>query len=199
MRFEVAAGQVCKIDDCGKPATGGRGWCVSHYKRWVRHGDPLSGRVPNGSRQRFIDGEVLSYEGDGCLLWPFFCDPRGYGQAAYPGFKTKWAHRIVCELAHGAPPTEDHEAAHSCGNARCCSPHHLRWATVTENHADKRLHGTHQEGEAHIQAKLTPAQVIEIRRRASGGEAHGKIATAFGIAKSHVSSIKCRNRWGHIR
>lgn len=36
------------IVDCGGPAVK-RGWCTKHYKRWLRHGDPLAGgpfRVP---------------------------------------------------------------------------------------------------------------------------------------------------------
>lgn len=32
----------CTIKDCGSPAIK-RGWCTKHYKRWLRHGDPLGG------------------------------------------------------------------------------------------------------------------------------------------------------------
>jgi hypothetical protein len=34
---------VCEVDACNKPARS-RNWCVAHYKRWLRHGDPLGGR-----------------------------------------------------------------------------------------------------------------------------------------------------------
>lgn len=32
---------LCSINDCEKPAPGGRkGWCVMHYTRWRNYGDP---------------------------------------------------------------------------------------------------------------------------------------------------------------
>lgn len=30
---------ICSIDACHKPAKT-RGWCATHYTRWIRHGDP---------------------------------------------------------------------------------------------------------------------------------------------------------------
>jgi len=37
---------MCKIDDCERPIET-RGWCRRHYKRWLRHGDPLGGGTPH--------------------------------------------------------------------------------------------------------------------------------------------------------
>jgi hypothetical protein len=37
----------CKIDGCTGQVHG-YGWCVRHYGRWRRHGDPLAGRVSPG-------------------------------------------------------------------------------------------------------------------------------------------------------
>jgi hypothetical protein len=31
---------LCKIEDCENPVNN-RGWCIMHYRRWLRHGDPL--------------------------------------------------------------------------------------------------------------------------------------------------------------
>lgn len=33
---------ICSIEECSRP-TAVRGWCVAHYSRWQRHGDPLVG------------------------------------------------------------------------------------------------------------------------------------------------------------
>lgn len=32
--------RTCAVGSCGRAAER-RGWCVMHYKRWRRHGDPL--------------------------------------------------------------------------------------------------------------------------------------------------------------
>lgn len=34
------AQRICAIEDCGRGALS-RGWCKKHYRRWLRHGDPL--------------------------------------------------------------------------------------------------------------------------------------------------------------
>lgn len=38
----MAKSRICSIDGCGKP-TDSRGWCHTHYVRWLKHGDPLLG------------------------------------------------------------------------------------------------------------------------------------------------------------
>lgn len=39
----------CSVDGCENPMRA-RTWCTNHYQRWERHGDPLGGRVPPGTR-----------------------------------------------------------------------------------------------------------------------------------------------------
>ena len=38
--FLAVHGHTCEIDGCQRPARSRR-WCVAHYTRWARHGDPL--------------------------------------------------------------------------------------------------------------------------------------------------------------
>jgi hypothetical protein len=33
---------TCSIDGCDRPHVA-RGWCDTHYRRWLNHGDPLDG------------------------------------------------------------------------------------------------------------------------------------------------------------
>jgi hypothetical protein len=52
---------------------------------------------------------------------------------------TKLVARLICEEAFGPPPTLRHQAAHApqgCIGGLCVAPHHLRWATQTENQQD---------------------------------------------------------------
>ena len=48
--------------------------------------------------------------------------------------------RIVCEEAHGPPPSPRHNALHDtangCVGSLCVNPDHLRWGTQKENMAD---------------------------------------------------------------
>ena len=139
----MAAKSICSIDGCDKPRES-RGWCANHNRRWVKYGDPLGGRPSPGEGPRFYQDVVLPYaDKDSCLAWPFGRTSKGYGKIWVDG-KTHLVSRLACAHAHGEAPTLTHEAAHSCGKGHegCVNPHHLRWATRTENFADKIIHGT---------------------------------------------------------
>jgi hypothetical protein len=86
----------------------------------------------------------VGYQGEECLRWPFAWDPRiGRGRCYFRG-RMWWAHRVMCVLAKGEPPTPKHEAAHECGKGHegCVNPKHLSWKTRRENALDMRKHGT---------------------------------------------------------
>ena len=38
---EHAPSESCSIEDCPGPVIA-RGWCMKHYQRWRRHGDPIA-------------------------------------------------------------------------------------------------------------------------------------------------------------
>lgn len=119
----------------------------------------------------------LSYQGTDCVHWPYHTQIDGYGNLGYNGGGMKRAHRLMCELAHGKPPTPKHEAAHSCGVARCVNPKHLSWKTRSENEIDKRVHGTARGGHG-TRTRLTAEQITDIR------ENKGKLPQHL-LAKKH--------------
>lgn len=129
---------------------------------------------------------------DQCILWPFGKMGRGYGSVMnLDTGRVMGAHRVACERANGKPPTPKHHAAHRCGNPGCINPKHLRWATARENAADKRLHGTDNNGERHGIASLTNRQAAEIRRRlrhAVRGDQR-RIADEYGVSPMVVSQV----------
>lgn len=132
----------CIVEGCDAQRCNSRGWCWMHYTRWRRHGDPHV--TAYGQAQQWLDDHV-GYEGDSCLLWPFGHSSTGYGTVNYYG-TVGGAHRFMCRLAHGEPPSPDMQAAHRCGVRSCVNPKHLRWATQAENEADKIIHGTYNHG-----------------------------------------------------
>lgn len=180
---------LCSIIGCGRPHLA-KGWCAMHYQRWQRHGDPVkTSRAPDGEPMRWIEAHV-GYRGEGCLIWPYSKSRTGYG--AVNGER---AHRLMCGLAHGEPPSALHEAAHSCGNGHgsCIHPQHLRWATPKENAADRKAHGTHQTEQFRV--KLTPDDVIAIREwDAPDTEA----AIAFGVSQRTIGKVRRRESWRHV-
>jgi hypothetical protein len=141
----------------------------------------------------FLDAAMATDNDADCIEWPFGHNGRGYGLITTGG-KSVYVHRFVCEKAYGAP-FEGAHAAHDCGNHRCVNPHHLRWSTVKDNHADKVRHGTDNRGEKHYRARVTADQVREIRKRLADGMTQKAVAEAFDIHPESVGSIHRGDSW----
>jgi hypothetical protein len=107
-------------------------------------------------------------------------------------------HRLVLETFVGPCP-KGMEACHNNGIRADNRPTNLRWDTRKNNHADKKLHGTQQCGERSGNAKLTNAQVIEIRRRRKSGEQQKTIACDFGVTEPNISMISRHITWSHLK
>lgn len=188
-------GVDCIIPGCGA-AVVALGLCRKHYSRQYRHGSPHHVERPaNGTLSAWLQ-EHVDYDGAGCLTWPFARNLDGYAVLDFRG-EHMLGGRAMCLLAHGEPPTSVHQAAHSCGRGDqgCVHPKHLSWKTVAENHADKRLHGTHATGEKVNGAKLSADEVAEIRSF-KGRETQRALAAKFGVSRSEIGLIHQGKRWG---
>jgi hypothetical protein len=131
------------------------------------------------------------YDGADCLIWPFSRFETGYGQVGHEGRVCR-AHRLMCEMVNGPPPTPEHEAAHECGNGAqgCVHPKHLTWKTREENTQDKVRHGK-SKGYA---SRLTPEQVAEIIKL-KGTEKCEVIAERFSVTRATVRQIQRGDSW----
>lgn len=144
----------------------------------------------NGEAIRWLRAQV-GWISDSCLLWPFGkCN--GYGTLGVDG-KIHYAHRLMCQLVNGPAPSNDHEAAHSCGRGHegCVNPRHLSWKTRTDNQLDRALHGTKNDGP---RGKLSAQQAAEILAL-KGKIPQREIAAKFGVSRSNVSFIHCGKAW----
>lgn len=107
---------------------------------------------------------------------------------------TRNIHRLVLETFVGPCP-DGMECAHGDGNRQNPVLSNLRWDTRKNNHADKIRHGTAQRGENQWFAKVTEAQVREIRKST---ESNAAIAIRYGLAKEHVWSLRNRKSWAWL-
>lgn len=189
--------KLCSISGCGKPHNA-KGYCGAHYWRLRKHGDPMGGRTPEGEGLRFIHEVALHHTGEECLTWPLGKNNKGYGSVWVDG-KNVIVSRYVCELAHGEPPTTEHQAAHSCGKGHlgCIAPGHLDWKTNAGNQADRLEHGTHNRGERNYGAKLTEPEAREILAM-KGKETQLTLAERFGVDQSSISLIHAGRSWAWL-
>lgn len=88
------------------------------------------------------------------------------------------------------------EARHLDGDPTNDHLSNLKWGTQAENYDDRRRHGTANDGERHGNAKLTNAQVREIRRSTERIDA---LAARFGVSRVTVWSIRGGRSWRNIK
>jgi len=151
---------------------------------------PLRGEANHISYLVSLVGQSIS----SCIDWPFKKYPNGYGAVSFMG-KATTAHRVAATLAFGAAPNAKMDAAHSCHNRSCVNPNHLRWATKSENQADRTLAGTSNDGSKNGNAKLREQDVIEI---INSHESSGVIAARFGVNRQCINRIRNGKRWSLV-
>jgi len=123
----------------------------------------------------------------------------GYRSFVMAGGACKTVHVAVCTAFHGPRPTSVHEAAHRNGIKTDNRSDNLRWSTRAENEADKIPHGVSNRGTRHGMAKLTAAEVAEIRDLlAAGRMTQWQIAGRYGVTDTAVRSIKTGKTWGWL-
>lgn len=193
----LANSAECAVKECKKPRKA-KGYCQKHYERFLRHGDPeahVPDTTPAGEQSRWIH-EHSKWTSDDCLPWPYKRNEQGYGVTRWDGRKIG-AHRAMCIVVNGSPPSEEHQTAHSCGNGHegCVNPNHLRWATPKENAQDRILHGTNLPGEESPVAKLTEADVLAIR---NSKKAHKSLSKKYNVSLTYIYMLKKGLAWKHL-
>lgn len=142
----------------------------------------------------------------------------GYGIYSYTDLSVDpnpvvGAHRVAWTKTYGLIPS-GMSVLHRCDNPPCCRPDHLFLGTLPDNMKDKvskgrqsrgprhaaatRRGGGSPSGSSHRLAKITEADVIEIRRMYASGSLQQAIGLRFGITQRSVSNIIRRKTWRHV-
>jgi hypothetical protein len=101
--------------------------------------------------------------------------------------------RLVARAFLGEPPSPEHQAAHWDGNRKNNQVSNLRWATPTENTADKLRHRT-----LHVRSwnsKLNETDIERIRDQALCGVMQERIAEQFRVQSAHISKVVRKLKW----
>jgi hypothetical protein len=188
----------CDAPGCGE-IVGRRRFCRLHYIRHWRD-QPLEGgptaRFSRLSPEEKIRTKSLVNSETGCHEWQGGHGSHGYGSVVVNGRRVG-AHRAAFEVFVGLIP-EGMYVCHTCDNRKCVNPAHLFLGTHQDNRRDMVAKGRHARGGRHHWAKLTEADVLDIRRRAAEGESQKVLCGQYGVADSLVSRIVNRLIWTHI-
>lgn len=159
----------------------------------------------NAKLREMLDERSEFVTESGCQIWLKSLDPCGYGRMRWQSKEQK-AHRLSV-LAEGINIPEGSVVMHSCDTPSCINPKHLRVGSQKSNMRDCWAKGRgrkdvfqhmlsirrSQVGVANIKAKLTEAQVLQIRSSKENGPT---LAARYSVTRETIYAIKTRKTWG---
>ena len=161
-----------------------------------------------------------------CWVWTMKPGQGGYGQFKIRRLGRGWtAHRLAYLIEYGPFPEHLH-VCHQCDYPLCVRPSHLFLGTIRANMLDAAMKGRMRRGDNHYartnperlargersgahqhperiphgsnhrDARLTEAQVTEIRERfATHHETKTALGLEFGVTRTAIYEIVTRKRW----
>jgi len=191
---------------CGEPAPisprnhSAHGYVKGEARRFV-HGhntrvQPIQKRAPIRPVADRLWSRVDKHCAGGCWEWQGTKQVSGHGTMGVAK-RNVLTHRLAYELTYGPIPAGK-IVRHACDNPPCCNPSHLLLGVRADNSRDMVERERQERGARHHNAKLTEADIFEIRRLASAGCFYRDIAARFHIHQDYVYQIARRKVWRHI-
>lgn len=145
---------------------------------------------------RFIGKLPRAFAPTGCVAWPWYKDPAGYGRMHFRG-EVLYAHRLAYQAFNG--PLEDGmQVMHSCDNPGCVNPRHLSKGTVLDNQRDSIAKGRHAHGERAGGSKLRAEDVLQIRVLLERGRTLTQVAKHYRVHRQTIADIRDGKTWSHV-
>jgi hypothetical protein len=110
--------------------------------------------------------------------------------------KTTAVHKLVAEAFLGPCP-EGLQVCHDDNDKTNPRLDNLCYGTPKQNNADKKRHGTQQEGSRVAGAKLVESDVIEIMQMRAGW-LFRQIAEKYGVQEGTIGKIFRGETWSHL-
>lgn len=142
----------------------------------------------------YIAARSIPEPNSGCLLWLGAVRPDGYAFFTFRADgRRQRAHRAAW-VAKNGPIPRGLVVCHKCDVRSCVNANHLFLGTQAENMADMMVKGRHVShgGERHGRAKLTAAQVSDIRADLRSAK---EVAAQYSVSRTIISNIRSGKRW----
>lgn len=178
--------EFCSISGCTRRRKA-RGWCHTHYTRFIRHGNPNSVGLIYGDNEKRFWSKVDKTPT--CWVWTGSPHSAGYGTILIDG-QIKYAHRVSYEMAYGRIP-EGLEIDHICHNRPCVNPSHLRPVTRKQNM--ENLIGATRESSTGIRGVFWVSGINSYRVRVQHHNVGIHVGYFPSIQEAEAAAIAKRN------
>lgn len=139
-----------------------------------------------------------THRNDGCWEWQGRRDKDGY-EKFWIGGRQYYAHRLMLEIADGAPVPSDRVVRHKCDNPPCANPEHLLSGTNRDNVQDRVQRDRTARGERNANTQMTEEAVREVVSLfATGVLNQAEIARKMGVSRTVISLILRGRTWKHL-
>ena len=147
---------------------------------------------------------------DACWEWQGARTSSGYGNLGWSGQHVQ-AHRVAYFLTHGGISLQTgfrlegrakrykRFVLHTCDNRSCCNPKHLFLGSMRANQLDAYKKGRKvQPRSEHANAKLSPKQIRDIRRRYDAGALQISLAKEYAVSQRVISLVVRRETYKDV-
>ena len=152
--------------------------------------------VGGSLRSRIL--QKITINSNGCWEWEGAVGSNGYGEIRIKngrsGGKRVSAHRAAYEAFIGAIP-DGLSVLHTCDNRACVNPAHLFLGSPADNSRDMVDKGRSARGERQAGARLSKAQVVEIKQSKAPLK---HFAEKFGVHIGTVSKVRTGHNWAWV-